>query len=359
VGEQQRVEILKNLYRGARVLILDEPTAVLTPQEAMSLFDSLREMAADGRGVILITHKLSEVEDVADRVTVLRRGRRVATVARAETTHEELAAMMIGRELGRPAARERHDLGAPLLELEELEVSDDRGLVAVRRIDLVVQAGEILGIAGVAGNGQTELAEAIVGVRPVQAGRVVFRGRDVSRWPILRRIVAGIGYTPEDRLRHGVAGALSVTENLIAKSHRRRPIRRGLLVDHGAAARVASDLMAQFDIRGHIRAPAWSLSGGNIQKLVLAREISAGAALLVAVQPTRGLDIGAAEATRRLLLAQRDRGGAVLLISEDLDELVQVSDRVAVIYEGRIMGTFAAEDVDEERIGLLMAGRPA
>jgi simple sugar transport system ATP-binding protein len=359
VGEQQRVEILKNLYRGARVLILDEPTAVLTPQEAMSLFDSLREMAADGRGVILITHKLSEVEDVADRVTVLRRGRRVATVARAETTHEELAAMMIGRELGRPAARERHDLGAPLLELEELEVSDDRGLVAVRRVDLVVQAGEILGIAGVAGNGQTELAEAIVGVRPVQAGRVVFRGRDVSRWPILRRIVAGIGYTPEDRLRHGVAGALSVTENLIAKSHRRRPIRRGLLVDYRAAARVASDLMAQFDIRGHIRAPAWSLSGGNIQKLVLAREISAGAALLVAVQPTRGLDIGAAEATRRLLLAQRDRGGAVLLISEDLDELVQVSDRVAVIYEGRIMGTFAAEDVDEERIGLLMAGRPA
>jgi ABC-type uncharacterized transport system ATPase subunit len=358
VGEQQRVEILKNLYRGARVLILDEPTAVLTPQEAVALFDSLRGMAAGGRAVILITHKLSEVEAVADRVTVLRRGRRVATVPREEATHEELATMMIGRELGRRVARELHELGEPLLELDALEVADDRGLPAVRGVDLVVRRGEILGIAGVAGNGQRELAEAIVGLRPVRGGRVAFRGRDVSRWPVARRIAAGMGFTPEDRLRHGIAAPLSVTDNLIAKAHRRPPIRRTLFVDYRAAAGFAAELARRFDIRGNLRAPAATLSGGNIQKLVLAREISDGVSLLVAAQPTRGLDISAAEATRGLLLEQREHG-AVLLIGEDLDELVQVSDRIAVIYEGRIMGTFAAEEVDEERIGLLMAGRAA
>jgi general nucleoside transport system ATP-binding protein len=360
VGEQQRVEILKNLYRGTRVLILDEPTAVLTPQEAGALFESIRSIAAEGRGVVFITHKLAEVEAVADRVTVLRRGIRVATVPRRETTHGELARLMIGRDLARvaaaPVAREP---GPELLRLESVEVDDDRGLQAVRGADLVVREGEIVGLAGVAGNGQRELAEAIVGLRPVRAGRILFRGEDVSRRSIQSRIEAGIGYMPEDRLRDGVAPALSVTENLVAKSYRRPPVGRALLVDYRAAGAFAAELAERFDVRGGLASPAATLSGGNVQKLVLAREISAGASLLVAAQPTRGLDLSAAETTRRLLLELCAGGAGVLLITEDLDELVEISDRIAVVYEGRITGVLGAGEADEERLGLLMAGRVA
>jgi general nucleoside transport system ATP-binding protein len=359
VGEQQRVEILKTLYRGARVLILDEPTAVLTPQEAEALFESIRNMAAEGRGVVLITHKLAEVEAVADRVTVLRRGIRVATVPRRETTHGELARLMIGRDLARAAAPAAREPGPDLLRLESLEVDDDRGLRAVRGADLVVREGEIVGLAGVAGNGQRELAEAIVGLRPVGAGRILLRGEDVSRRSIQRRIDAGIGYMPEDRLRDGVAPALSVTENLVAKSYRRPPVGRALLVDYRAAGAYAAELVERFDVRGSLASPTATLSGGNVQKLVLAREISAGASLLVAAQPTRGLDLGAAETTRRLLLELRAGGAGVLLITEDLDELVEISDRIAVVYEGRITGVLGAGEADEERLGLLMAGRVA
>jgi general nucleoside transport system ATP-binding protein len=359
VGEQQRVEILKTLYRGARVLILDEPTAVLTPQEAEALFESIRNMAAEGRGIVLITHKLAEVEAVADRVTVLRRGIRVATLPRRETTHGELARLMIGRDLARAAAPAAREPGPDLLRLESLEVDDDRGLRAVRGADLVVREGEIVGLAGVAGNGQRELAEAIVGLRPVGAGRILLRGEDVSRRSIQRRIDAGIGYMPEDRLRDGVAPALSVTENLVAKSYRRPPVGRALLVDYRAAGAYAAELAERFDVRGSLASSTATLSGGNVQKLVLAREISAGASLLVAAQPTRGLDLGAAETTRRLLLELRAGGAGVLLITEDLDELVEISDRIAVVYEGRITGVLGAGEADEERLGLLMAGRVA
>jgi simple sugar transport system ATP-binding protein len=355
VGEQQRVEILKNLYRGATVLILDEPTAVLTPQEAVLLFESLRGMAGEGRGVVFITHKLEEVMSVADRVTVLRRGRHIATVAKAETSEAELARLMIGRDLPRPAEPTPREPGEVVLRLEAVEADDDRGLPALSGIELEVREGEILGIAGVAGNGQRALAEVVVGLRPVRAGRVLFGGEDISRWSVARRIDAGIGYCPEDRLRFGVAPALSIQDNLIAKSYDKSG---GFMLDLRGARRHAEELAERFDIRtSDLDAPVASLSGGNLQKVVLAREISADPRLLVAAQPTRGLDLGAAEATRRLLLEQRDAGRAVLVISEELDELLVLSDRIAVIYEGRITGTFPAHRADEEQLGLLMAGR--
>jgi len=360
VGEQQRVEILKNLYRGAEILVLDEPTAVLTPQEAAGLFESLRRMATEGRGVVFISHKLDEVMAVADRVTVLRRGRNVATVARAETSPGELARMMIGRDLPRAEPAATRPMEETILEVAGLEADDDRGHRALRGVDLRVQAGEILGLAGVAGNGQVQLAETIVGLRPARAGRIVFRGEEITGWPLLRRLSAGVGYTPEDRLRHGVAPSLSLVDNLIAKSYRSAPVGRGLLVDRHEARRVAAELVERFDVRGaDLDSPAGSLSGGNLQKLVLAREISASPWLLVAAQPTRGLDLGAAEATRRLLLELRASGKAVLLMSEDLDELLTLADRIAVLYAGRIAGTFPAAEAEEERLGLLMAGRGA
>ena len=358
VGEQQRVEILKNLYRGANVLVLDEPTAVLTPQEAVQLFESLRGMAAEGRGIVFITHKLEEVMSVADRVTVLRRGRHVATVGKRQTSEAELARLMIGRDLPRPPEPTRREPGAVVLRLEQVEADDERGLRALSGIDLEVREGEILGIAGVAGNGQRALAEVVVGLRETRAGRVELDGRDISRWPIRRRIEAGIGYCPEDRLRFGVAPGLSIQDNLISKSYGRTPVKGGFLLDRGSARRHARELAERFDIRAtDLGAPVTSLSGGNLQKVVLAREISASPRLLVAAQPTRGLDLGAAEATRRLLLEQRDAGRAVLVLSEELDELLVLSDRIAVIYEGRITGTFPAHLADEEQIGLLMAGR--
>jgi general nucleoside transport system ATP-binding protein len=359
VGEQQRVEILKNLYRGAEILILDEPTAVLTPQEAHGLFDSLRRMAKEGRGIVFISHKLDEVMAVADRVTVLRRGRNVGTVKKERTTQAELARMMIGQELPQGAEPGEQEPGEQVLRLEGVEARDARGLPALRGIDLEVRAGEVLGIAGVAGNGQVALAEVVVGLRPVRSGRVLFDGRDVTRWTVARRIGAGIGYCPEDRLRFGVAPALTVRENLIAKSYRREPIGGRFLLNPRQARRAADELARRFDVRGELEAPVASLSGGNVQKVVLAREISAGPRLLIAAQPTRGLDLGAAEATRRLLIQQRDEGCAVLVISEDLDELIRISDRIAVMYEGRIMGSFAAHAADEEQLGLLMAGRAA
>ena len=360
VGEQQRVEILKNLYRGADVLILDEPTAVLTPQEALGLFESLRQMAATGRGVVFITHKLDEVMAVADRVTVLRRGHNVATVAREGTSERELARMMIGHELAEPSPGEAAAPGEAVLVLAGLEADDDRGLPGLRGIDLEVRAGEIVGIAGVAGNGQRELAETLVGLRPVQRGTITFRAQDVTSASVARRIAAGIGYCPEDRLRHGVAPSLSVSENLISKRYRSLAVGGRFLLRRREPRRAAAELAERFDIRGaDLDAPAASLSGGNVQKLVLARELSADPALLVAVQPTRGLDVGAAGFIRRLLREQRARGRAVLVIGEDLDELLEICDRIAVIYEGKINGMFAAREADEERIGLLMAGRAA
>jgi simple sugar transport system ATP-binding protein len=318
-------------------------------------------MVAEGRGVIFITHKLDEVMAVADRVTVLRRARNVTTVDRAATTPRELARAMIGGTLEQGAPLPSGPAGGEVvLGLEGLAADDDRGLPALRGIDLELRAGEIVGIAGVAGNGQRELAETVVGLRPARAGKVLLRGRDVTAWPVARRIAAGIGYAPEDRLRHGLAPTLSLLDNLTAKSYRSAPVGGRFLVRRGEARRAAAELLRRFDVRGaELDAPAATLSGGNMQKLVLARELSADPWLLVAAQPTRGLDLGAAEATRRLLLEQRAAGKALLVSSEDLEELLALSDRLVVLYQGRIMATFAADEADEERIGLLMAGREA
>jgi general nucleoside transport system ATP-binding protein len=357
VGEQQRVEILKNLYRGARVLVLDEPTAVLTPQESEALFATLRQITSDGRGVVFISHKLDEVMAIADRITVLRRGRKIATVQKASTSTRELARMMVGQDLPRLERRPSDCRGRTLLHVAGLEVDDDRGLPAVRGVELEIAAGEILGLAGVAGNGQVQLAEAIVGLRPARSGRVELAGRDITSWPLRRRIQAGIAYTPEDRYRDGLVALRSVTDNLVGKAYRSPPVGGRMLFRPRGARRLATQLATRFDIRGAaLGDPAVSLSGGNAQKLVLARELSAGPSLLVAAQPTRGLDVGAAEAARRLLAGLAEAGKAVLLISEDLDELIEMCDRVAVIHRGRLTGTLAAGDADEEHIGLLMAG---
>jgi ABC-type uncharacterized transport system ATPase subunit len=360
VGEQQRVELLKNLYRGADILLLDEPTAVLAPQEAEALFETLRRMAGEGRGVVLITHKLDEVLAASDRVTVLRGGRNVATVPTGSTTTRALARLMIGAEPARAVRGERAASDQVVLRLAGVEAEDERGAKVLRGVDLDVCEGEILGLAGVAGNGQRELAEVVAGLRHARAGHVLFRGREITRWPTRRRVEAGIGYVPEDRLGQGVAPGLSLVDNLIAKRYRHASLGGRFLLSPGRARRAAAELVSRFDIRGaDLEAPAFALSGGNLQKLVLARELSADPAVLVASQPTRGLDIGAAEAIRRLLLEQSRAGRSVLLISEDLDELFSLSDRIAVIHAGRVNGVFAPPDFDVHEIGLRMAGQAA
>ena len=341
VGEQQRVEILKALYLDARILILDEPTAVLTPQEAEVLFETLREMAADGRTVIFISHKLHEVKAVADRVTVLRGGRSVATVAAAEATPRSLAALMVGRELvggGTPAARAP---GGVVLELDDVWAAGDRGGAAVRGVSLAVRGGEIVAVAGVAGNGQRELAETVAGMRPPTRGAVRVAGKTLRTGDPRASIGARIAYVPEDRLGTGLAPSVSIASNLALKAYRERAvelIQRYRIAAPGPAA------------------PARLLSGGNLQKVVLAREFSSLPKVLVAASPTRGLDVGAIETVHAHLRDAAGEGVGVLLISEDLDEILTLADRIAVMYEGEIVGETARAGASVEEIGLLMAG---
>jgi general nucleoside transport system ATP-binding protein len=357
LGEQQRVEILKALYREARILILDEPTAVLTPQEADVLFETLRGMAGEGRTVIFISHKLHEVMAVADRVTVLRGGRSVATLDTADTTPRSLAALMIGRELrGGPRDESPRRPGDPVLEIDDAWVEGDRGDTAVRGVALRVCSAEIVAVAGVAGNGQRELAEAVAGVRPTTRGSVQVGGRAVRGDP-RSAIAAGVAYVPEDRLGTGVAPNLSIASNLVLKSYRKPPVSEGPLLRLRKIRDLAVDLMR----RHRIAAPgpqtqARQLSGGNLQKVVLAREFSGHPDLLVAASPTRGLDVGAIETVHDYLREAAGSGVAVLLLSEDLDEILALADRIVVMYEGRILGEFAAAEADVEEIGLLMAG---
>jgi simple sugar transport system ATP-binding protein len=358
VGEQQRVEILKALHREARILILDEPTAVLTPQEAEGLFVTLRAMAAEGRTVIFISHKLHEVAAVADRVTVLRRGRTVATVPVEGTTPRTLAAMMVGREVAGP---ERVARPAPseerLLEVERVSADGDRGMPAVRGVSLSVRAGEILGVAGVAGNGQRELAEAIAGLRP-RSGVVRVGGRAVQGGDPRRAIATGVAYVPEDRLHTGVASGLSISSNTVLKTYRDPPISWGPLLRLGRIRARATGLIQRYQIAAPgPDARARDLSGGNLQKVVLAREFDGEPRVLIAASPTRGLDVGAIETVHAYLRgAAADLGMAILLISEDLDEILALADRVVVMYEGALAGEVDAEAAGVEEIGLLMAG---
>jgi ABC-type uncharacterized transport system ATPase subunit len=357
VGEQQRVEILKALYREARILILDEPTAVLTPQEAETLFETLRAMAAEGRTVIFISHKLHEVKAVADRVTVLRAGRVVATVPAAEATPRSLAALMVGRELEGArrldVARDIHDV---ILELRGVSAAGDRGDEALSDVSLGVRSGEILGVAGVAGNGQRELAETITGLRPATAGRVEVGGRALPTGDPRRAIRARIAHVPEDRLGTGVAPNLSVASNVALKSYR-RAASWGPLLRLRAMRDRAAELIRRNDVRGAgPETTTRQLSGGNLQKVVLGREFAGDPRVLVAASPTRGLDVAAIETVHSYLRNAAAGGVAILLISEDLDEILVLADRVVVMYEGRIVGEVEPGAASVEEIGFLMAG---
>ena len=360
VGERQRVEIIKALYRDCRLLVLDEPTAVLTPIEVEDLFVTLRTMAADGVGLIFISHKLDEVLALADRITVMRDGRVTGETVPSASSKGELANMMVGRPVQLAPDRPKVEVGAVRLAIDGLRVDGDRGTEAVKGCGLEVRAGEIVGIAGVSGNGQRELAEAVVGLRSVTAGRVAIDGVDVTGMHPSRVRAAGLAYVPEERMRDGVVAEFSVAENLILVDHDRPPFCRRGLLRLGAIADHCRDLVERFMVKTPtLDTPAGNLSGGNIQKLILARELSSEPGVLLASQPTRGVDIGAAEYIHRRLIEERGRGAAVLVISEDLDEVLALSDRIAVMSEGRILAVMDRDEATIQRVGLLMAGSEA
>jgi simple sugar transport system ATP-binding protein len=356
VGQEQRVEILKALYRGAEILILDEPTAVLTPQEAAELFEIIRGLQAQGKSIIFISHKLKEVLEIADRVTVLRRGRKVETISREGATETGLARMMVGREVLLRVEKKPAAPGKPMLEVHDLSVLDDRGLGAVRDVSFDVRGGEIVGLAGVDGNGQTELIDALAGLRRPSSGEIRVRGQDVTRASARRVLDLGVGHIPEDRQRRGLVLEFSLAENLALHDYDEEPNSRfGWLFPRRLISR-ARRLLREFDVRGggpQTRASA--LSGGNQQKVVIAREVGGDPDVLIAAQPTRGLDVGAIEYVHRRLVEVRDAGKAVLLVSLELDEIRALSDRILVIYEGRIVGEYDP-DVAEEDLGIAMTG---
>lgn len=364
VGEQQRVEILRQLFRGARILILDEPTAVLAPQQCETLFAVVRRMAAQGHSVVLVSHKLEEVTANTDRVTVLRRGRNAGTVPTAETSADELVAMMIGGEdlpePGRLAPPARGDGAEPVLTVSGLRVAGDRGAAAVDGASLEVLAGQIVGVAGVAGNGQRELQEAIAGLRPAIGGSIRIGGRDVTARGPRARSRAGLSYVPEDRLGTGLARGMTLEENLVLKSYNEAPHSRFGIMFWRAVTATARRLVERFDVRGaRAGMPVSLMSGGNLQKAILARELTRPHAVLVAAQPTRGLDLAAAAAVRRHILSEADKGGGVLLFSEDLAEITELSQLILVMSRGRIVGSYTPETLDLEEMGLLMAGAEA
>jgi simple sugar transport system ATP-binding protein len=358
VGEQQRVEILKMLYRGARVLIMDEPTAVLTPQEVRELFVTLRSMTQSGHSIIFISHKLDEVLSIAQRVTVLRHGRVTAAgVATQGVTKAELARLMVGREVVFSVDKEPVTPGPAALSIENVTAENDRGLPALRGLSLQIHTGEIVGIAAVAGNGQTELAQVITGMRRCTGGRVVACDEVVSNSPPRRAIERGVAHIPEDRAGVGSSPSLSVADNIIMKSYRQAPVASGWVLNRPVIRQTAEKLKRDYDIAAPtIDTEARLLSGGNLQKMILAREMSCSPKIMVAAQPTRGLDVGAIEAVHHLLLQERENGAAVLLISEELDEIMSLADRIVVMYEGQIMGELSPDEADLEKIGLMMAG---
>ena len=357
VGEQQRVEIIKMLYRGADILLLDEPTAVLTPQEADELFATLHEMTANGKTIVFISHKLDEVLRIADRITVLRGGKVAATVEAAGLSKPELASLMVGREVLFHVEKPPAAPGDVRLALHGVSVLDNKGLPALRGLSLSVRAGEVVGVAGVAGNGQQELADVVAGLRSLTGGTLEVDGRTMGEAAPLTMIRAGVAYVPADRHAVGSAPDLSVGENLALKSYREPKIGGGWWVRRGLMHQRARELVQAYDVATpttHTRAR--KLSGGNLQKVILAREISAAPGVLVAAYPTRGLDIGATENVRKLLVEERTRGAGVLLISEDLDEIFALSDRIVVLYEGQIVSEVAGGAAERESVGLMMAG---
>ena len=356
VGQQQRVEILRALDRGADVLILDEPTAVLTAQETQELFRILRTLTGEGKSIVFISHKLGEVLDIADRVSVLRRGKKIETVPTEGATEESLARMMVGRDVLFRVAKDAAKPGPPLLEVSGLEVVDDRGLPAVNGIDFEVRAGEIVGIAGVDENGQRELVETLTGLRRAEAGTIRVDGQDVTAADVRGKLDAGVGHIAEDRHRRGLVLPFNLAENLCLRDYNRAPIaKRGLISPRRMSER-AAPLLEEYDVRGgSTDALAASLSGGNQQKVVIAREIAEEPKLLIAAQPTRGLDVGAIEFVHRRLIEQRDAGRGVLLVSLELEEIRSLSDRVLVMYNGRCVAELSP-DASEEEFGVAMLG---
>lgn len=357
VGVQQRVEIIKLLYREADILILDEPTAVLTPQEVEELFKVIRSLVAQGKSVIFITHKLKEVMAIADRITVLRNGRVVGTTTPAQASEQRLAAMMVGREVILWVDKRPAQPGDPVLEVEELQALDDRGNLAVRGVSFQVRAGEVLGVAGVQGNGQTELVEALTGLRSPVAGQVRILDADVTGASPRRVLEQGVAHVPEDRQQDGLVLSFPVADNLVLNTYYLPPFARHGVLDEEAILAVAEQRAEEFDVRTpSVMTPVSSLSGGNQQKVIVAREFSRPIRLLIASQPTRGLDVGSIEYIHRRIIEKRDEGTAVLLVSPELDEVMSLSDRIAVMYEGEIVDILPAEQPTREEIGLLMCG---
>ncbi|WP_287809502.1 ABC transporter ATP-binding protein [Kosmotoga sp.] len=358
VGERQRVEILKLLYTGAKILILDEPTAVLTPQEAEALFRAVRKMTAEGTSVIFISHKLDEVMEISDRITVLKQGKVVGTVNKEDIDKKGLAKMMVGRDVILDIEKPDVEIGETVLKIENLKVRNDKNLFAINNLSLELKAGEILGIAGVAGNGQRELAESLYGLRKVESGKIILKGKDITHTSVSRRIKEGISYVPQDRKGMATCPNLSVAENLFLKNYITRYVPMSpYYLNKRLIAQTAEKLIDEYSISTPSpKTPVKLLSGGNIQKVVLARELSTTPSVIIAAHPTRGLDIGAMEFVYRTLLQQKAKGAAVLLLAGELYEIFRLSDRVAVIYEGQIMGYTPPDPAYIEEIGLMMGG---
>ncbi len=357
VGQQQRVEIIKALYRGAALLILDEPTAVLTPQEVDEFFVTMRQMVDDGHALIFISHKLHEVIDISNRVSVLRDGQMIGTIPTAGATKGQLAKMMVGREVGLNKERKTMEIDETRLVLKNICAQSDRGTPALNNVNIEVRAGEILGVAGVSGNGQKELAEVIAGLRPVTGGEIVLDGETVTGKSPKELMSKSLSYIPEERMRDGMIKEFTVAENLILREHSQQPYAKNGFLDLKAISQHSDQLITSFNVKTPSQeTPVKNLSGGNIQKLILARELVRKPRTLIAAQPTRGLDIGAMEYVHLRLLEQREEGTATLLISEDLDEILALSDRIAVLFEGDIMGVVDRADATPEKLGLLMAG---
>lgn len=357
VGMEQRVEILKTLYRGADILIFDEPTAVLTPQEIDELIKIIKSLAAEGKSVIIITHKLDEIKAVADRCTVIRRGEVIGTVDVANVTSQELADMMVGRSVSFKTQKVDAEPKEVVLELANLDVNESRGLPIVKNLNLTVRAGEVLGIAGVDGNGQTELIQAITGLTKVESGRVVLNGRDITNKTPRQITQAGLGHIPEDRHKHGLVLGMSVEENIVLQTYYQKPFSKAGVLNHNTISSYALHLINEFDVRTpNEKVNASALSGGNQQKAIIAREVDRNPDLLIAAQPTRGLDVGAIEFIHKRLIQQRTNGKAVLLMSFELDEIYNVADRIAVMYDGQIVAIVNPKTTTERQLGLLMAG---
>ena len=358
VGMQQRVEILKMLYRDADILIFDEPTAVLTPQEIDELIEIMKNLAKEGKSIILITHKLDEIKRTAKRCTVIRRGKFIGEVDVASTSAQEMAAMMVGRPVSFVVEKEKREPGEVMLEVKDLNVKNNKGVLGVKDFSLAIRSGEIVGIAGVDGNGQTELVEAITGLRKIESGSVLFKGEDITSLSIKDRNDRGLGHIPEDRQKRGLVLGAPLTTNMVIKDFDRPPFSRKGLLDQEAIREYSASIVKEFDVRSGegIDSLAGKLSGGNQQKAIIGREVTKDPDVLIAVQPTRGLDVGAIEFIHKALVTQRDKGKAVLLVSFELDEIFNLSDRIAVINAGRLVDIVNTEDTDVHKVGLMMAG---